>query len=174
MRTKRPQREQRGFVLLGVILVISMIVASVMLTLRGSADVLRQAAGIRSRELVGQALTHGLNAAIAQLETTDPTVLSDAAATATWDIFDNPTVGSGFLPAALTYPPTGPYAGKVNIRVGLRQGQHTEPPPGEDVRNSYGFIVELQLSADMNQTQNPAEERVSVGVQVPIEYSHAK
>ena len=34
--------------------------------------------------------------------------------------------------------------------------------------------VELQLSADMFQTPNPAEERVAVGVQVPAEFSHSK
>jgi type II secretory pathway pseudopilin PulG len=171
---RRHRQQQRGFILLGVILVISVIVASVMLTLRTSSDTLRQAAGVRSKELVSQALTHGLNAAIGELEGVDPIVFSDPIATATWDIFDNPTPGNGFVPAAMTFPPSGPFQNLVNVRVGLRQGQLTQPPPGEDVRTSYGFIVELQLSADMFQTPNPAEERVAVGVQVPAEFSHSK
>ena len=71
MRRRHRQHRQRGFILLGVILVISVIVASVMLTLRTSSETLRQAAGVRSRELVSQALTHGLNAAMVELEGVD-------------------------------------------------------------------------------------------------------
>lgn len=175
MRRRHRQHRQRGFILLGVILVISVIVASVMLTLRTSSETLRQAAGVRSRELVSQALTHGLNAAMVELEGVDPVVFSDPVATGTWDIFDNPMPGNGFVTGGVpNFPQSGPFNGLVNVRVGLRQGQLTQPPPGEDVRTSYGFIVELQLSADMFQTPNPAEERVAVGVQVPAEFSHSK
>lgn len=177
---RRPRADERGFVLLGVILVVAVIVATVTLSLQQSTSVLREAGGMRSAEMVSAALNHGLDAALGKLQRTDPASLITV--DAPWDIFSDDGLGVPWVEdpdwtavgAGALFPPTGPYAQEVEVRVGMRLGQLTQPPPGEDARNGYGYIAEIQLSARAAGFGREAEERVAVGVQVPHTRSYAK
>ncbi len=180
-RRRRRRPEQRGFVLLGVILVVAVIVATVTLSLEQSTSVLRQASGMRSAEMVSSALNHGLDAALGKLQRTDPASLIEAPA-GQWDLFDPAAPGAEWVLdedwAAVNgtrqFPATGPYAGEIDVLVGMRMGQLTQAPPGEDARSGYGYVVELQVSARAAGFGREAEERVAVGVQVPHTRSYAK
>ena len=173
-RTRRIKQSdlERGFVLLGVILITAVLVAAVTLSLRGSTDGLQESSRLRSNELANAALNHGLTRALDALASSDPVTLTDPAND--WDIFNRPATAVDFVPPDV-YPPAGmPFAGELNVRVGLTPGQRTAAPIGEDVRNSYGWVVEVQVSAQTTGFGNQAEERVAVGVQIPHEFSHSK
>lgn len=168
-RGRRPQ--ERGFVLIGIILMTAMMVAAVTVSLRGSADTLREASQMKNAEIAQAALSHGINMAMDKIQVTDPATYMDMAVN--YDIFDVPFLGAPWIPTQ-TYPPAGPYANEMNIRVGYRPGQRTSAPAGEDVRNSYGFVVEVQVSAEATRFGAEAEERIAMGLQVPHQYSYSK
>jgi type II secretory pathway pseudopilin PulG len=172
MRRRRPPRSERGFVLIAVLLVVVLMVATVVVTLREASDGLRAARLSRSRELVSAAVEHGVNRAMDRIQRMDPADLLQG----DWDIFDTATPPPGFVTDAdrpLPYPPDGPDAGALEVRVGLRPGQRTRAPVGEDVRDTYGHIVEIQISVRAAGFGDGAEERVAVGVRVPHVSSHA-
>jgi len=178
MKTRAHHGEEKGFILLGVIVIIAIITATVTLTLRQSTDGLQQAGGLRSAELTSTALEHGLDRALAQLQNTDVASLLTPPMNGTrsaWDIFDVENSGPGWLTAGrLPYPASGPYQNEIQVRVGLRMGQTTQAPPGENAVNGYGYVVELQLSAEMVGIGQAAEQQVAIGVQVPQANSYAK
>jgi type II secretory pathway pseudopilin PulG len=167
---------ERGFILLGVIVVIAALVGALTVTLRGSNEAMRNASSLRSRELVTQALQQGLDVGLVQLERTDPAWFQDVTVNNAWDLFDGPddTLNDDFVANGSTFPNSGPYANEVRLRVGARPTQRTQAPPGEDARNAYGQVIELQIAADMPASPQSAEERVAVGVQVPIQSSYSK
>jgi type II secretory pathway pseudopilin PulG len=169
MKTRRKKQEERGFVLVGVILVLAIIVAAVTMTLSSSTDTIREQNALRNGEIAQAALSHGLAVALEQLQQSDPVQLYEV----DYDIFDPDPGVQDFTPS-ISYPPNGPHAGEVTIRVGLAPLQRTQAPAGEDVRNTYGYVFEVQLSAEMTGFGSAAEERVSVGVQIPHDNSHSK
>jgi len=172
---RRTKKGERGFVLIAVMLIIIVMVATAAVTLREAGSNIKEAAHGRSRETVRSAMTHGLNVALDQLQLMDPARLADP--TQNWDIFGRPAPGVG-LPIdgrvqELSYPPRGDQQGTLTIRIGLRPGQRTRAPAGEDVRSSYGQIVEVQLGVSSNRVGGEAEERVAVGVRIPHQTSHS-
>jgi hypothetical protein len=169
---KRQRHERRGFVLIAVMLTVVVMVASVGLALKEVAAGFEESGGARSRELVMSAMQHGLNSALDELQVTDPAAI--AAGNVDWDIFACPSgrVCAGYI-LEMTYPPSGAYQGDMTVRVGLRQGQRTRAPAGEDVRGTYGHIVEVQLSVQIDTVGNQAEERAVVGVRLPHVESHS-
>lgn len=171
MRRTVPARRQRGFVLISVLLVLTVMVATVGVTLREAGAGLREVRSVKSRELVLAAMEHGVNDAMDRLQAMDPAALGDPRNN--WDIFDAAVPGQAFV-GPVPYPTTGDYAGAMQVRVGLRQGQRSRPPPGEDVRTTYGHIVEIQLSVRINSFGAEAEERAAVGLSVPQVSSHAQ
>ncbi|MCC7381223.1 MAG: hypothetical protein IT384_05300 [Deltaproteobacteria bacterium] len=171
-RRRRARRaEARGFVLIGIMLMVAMMVAAVTVSLRGSTDSLREASQMKNAEIAQAALTHGINMAMDKIQVTDPATYMDM--TLDFDIFDDPFLSAPWVPPE-TYPTAGPYANEMNIRVGYRPGQRTSAPAGEDVRNSYGFVVEVQVSAEATRFGAQAEERIAMGLQVPHQYSYSK
>jgi hypothetical protein len=169
MKRKRAA-EERGFVILTVLLVLVMMVAAVSITLKEAANSLQEASSARARGLVLGAMEHGLNQAMDQLQVTDPAVLADP--TTNWDIFGQNIVGNEFIPP-LQYPLQGELQNALQIRIGLRPGQRTRAPVGEDVRSTYGHVVEVQLSVRANTFGAGAEERTAVGVLIPHTASHS-
>jgi hypothetical protein len=181
----------RGFALLTVLLIIALVAATVSLALREATTGLAEAGTVKSAEIVYADLDRGITQAMQQISSIDPFTLVDPAIS--FDIFQTkvapnppfiappgpgctlPCTAVGVLAGNAT--PNTPFA--VPITVGLRPGQKTDPPPGEDVRTAYGYIVELQIQADIDTTQSgnqglaPAQERVSVGVRIPKVLSHS-
>ncbi|MCK6552204.1 hypothetical protein L6R52_40615 [Myxococcota bacterium] len=164
---KRASTGSRGFALLAVIIILAMVTTAVAISLDEAVGSIQNAGRIRSTELIKGGLDHGLSSALETLATDDPARLADAAND--WDIFDAPTpVGTREYVANQSYPDDGPFRGQYRVRVGLRPGQRARAPQGEDVRSSYGQIVEVQVSVEAaNDALPPAEERVSVGVLIP-------
>lgn len=168
-------RERRGFALFAVIILLAVVTAAVALSLDEAVDSIQSAGRVRTAEIIRGALDQGLTGAMQRLQQEDPATL----AAGSWDIFNGDT--QEFYPAGggtLSYPATGPYAGQYRVRVGLRVGQRTRPPEGEDVTASYGQIVEIQVSVDANGVNAgsnwPAEERVAVGVMLPRQAAQAQ
>lgn len=179
-RTRRclPRRRprSRGFALFMVVLILAITSAAVAVTLDESIANVRNLGTTRSRELIKSGLEHGLHLGITQVQQLDATTVADPAND--WDIFrlrqSVPVSDRRDFIGPLLYPPAGPYARQYRVRVGLRPGQRTRAPAGEDVRNAYGQVVELQIGVEANQPgMPPAEERISVGVLLPRSSSHA-
>jgi hypothetical protein len=179
---RRRKRGERGFALLVIVLIVALLAATVTLALREATSGLAAAGGAKSAELVYADLQSNLKGAITTIAMTDPLTLIGAQET--YDIFLTPPGSPITLNAPLAANsalPTGA-AGSlygIPVTVGLRPGQRTDPPPGEDVRTTYGYVVEVQLQADLDTTDArnggavPAQERVSVGVRIPQVQSHA-
>jgi hypothetical protein len=189
MRRKKRQSEargsRRGFALLVVVIIVALLAATVVLALREATSGLAAAGSAKSAELVYADLNGGLSQAINVLAQTDPITIVNPVQS--YDIFNDVTGGparpfkAGVALQPLNVAPTGTVNSLygIPITLGLKIGQKTEPPPGEDVRVNYGYIVEVQLQADIdsNDPRNggavPAQERVSVGVRVPMQQSHS-
>lgn len=174
----RVRRPQRGFALFAIIVLLALMTAAVALSLDEAVSSLQSAGGLRASEVVKSGLEFGLDTAMLEVQNKDVGTLANPPAA--WDIFDhaepaaaNPNPLLQFLPP-LNYPPTGPYAGQYRVRFGLRPGQRTRAPAGEDVNKAYGQIVELQLGIEaVGVGMPPVEERVSVGVLIPRRESYA-
>lgn len=172
---RRRVRQQRGFALFAVIILLAIVTAAVALSLDEAVDSIQSAGRVRTAEIVRGALDQGLTLAMQRLQQEDPATLAEG----DWDIFGVPAPPGTkeFIPV-MDYPPTGPYQGQYRVRVGLRPGQRTRPPEGEDVTASYGQIVEIQVSVDANGVNGgsnwPAEERVAVGVMLPRQAAQAQ
>lgn len=169
MRTlPRKRRSQRGFALLTVILLLAVVSAVVATSLEESADTIRAAGIARRAETVRTGLEHGMHLGMAHVRTLDAGTLVDPAND--WDIFNG---GAGDFVGPVLYPPAGPEAGRFEVRVGLRPTQRGRAPAGEDVRTSYGQIVEMQVAVH-EATHLENQKRVSVGVLIPRRQSHAQ
>lgn len=171
-----PRRRKGGFALFVVVMLLGIVSAALAVTLDGSAESIRSAGLARGRELTKSGLEHGLHLGVTQLQQFDAGFLSNPVND--WDLFD-PTgpvpvsAGRDFI-GPLLYPPAGRFANMYRVRVGVRPGQRTRAPAGEDVRSAYGQTVELQIGVEANQPgMPPAEERISVGVLMPRRSSHA-
>jgi hypothetical protein len=173
MRAKK--NGQSGFALFTVIVLLAVVTAAVALSLDEAVSSIQSAGRTRASELIRAGLDHGLNVALNQLQQEDPASIADPAND--WDIFRYPSPGLSYFPD-LPYPSTGEYQNNFRVRVGIRPGQRTRAPEGEDVTKSYGQIVEVQISVDTNGTSGaglpPAEERVAVGVLIPRSSAHAQ
>lgn len=168
----RRRKGQRGFALIVVLILLALLAATVTLALRDASTSLAETARSKSSEIVYADLSRGLSDAMAQVESIDPVALIDP--NNRYDLFKNPPDPA--FPVVLSAAnAAGTYA--VPITVGLRPGQRTQPPPGEDVRTSYGYVIEIQLQADVDTAAAPglapAQERVSVGVRLPGVLSHS-
>ncbi len=175
MQRRRVHRKDRGgFVMVVVLILLAVMVASVGVALKEASSGLREAGTMRSQESVHAALEHGLVQAMDRLQTVDPIVLANP--TNNWDIFDRRRPvgnGSNEFVGPFAYPPPPDPNPTMEVRVGLRPGQRTRPPAGEDVVSTYGFIVEVQLAARASALGGAAEERAAIGVRVPHVVSHS-
>jgi hypothetical protein len=160
-------RSSRGFVLLVVLLIVAMLTSVVAMTLREASLGFREASRAKTSEVFHAVAQEGLETALGKLEGLDPASLE----TASYDIF---TPGSPDPPFLSFTTVSGGFPFVVN--VGVLRGQRTEPDPGEDVKNSYGVTLELQIQVAYNPAlyfASQQEERVVVGVRMPQQYSHA-
>lgn len=168
---RRAGRQERGFVLLFVMVVLIAMLSLGMVVLRETGERMKQGASARAQASVSSALMHGLDQAINEIRTRDPSAI----AAGDWDIFEDP-MNPDFV-GPLVFP-TVPVPGQeqVDVRVGLRIVARTRPPPGEDVKSSYGYVAEVLLgvqTAPGGILTNSSEERVAVGLQVPHAHSHS-
>jgi hypothetical protein len=181
MRTKK----NSGFALFAVIILLALITAAVALSLDEAVASIQAAGRVRVAEMIKGGLDHGLDRAMDWLQAQDSAdVAPDPTQPQPNDIFGNPGAAEidadndGTPGITQDYPPTGDYANTFRVRVGMRAGQRTRAPEGEDVTKAYGQIVELQLSVDTTGASGgllpPAEERVSVGVLIPRASAHAQ
>ncbi len=177
-RPSRPRRRgKRGFALLLVIILTTLVSAAVAVTLEESVDNIRSAGLARSRELLSAGVEHGLNLGVLEASRLDPARIAEGSVA--WDIFERDRLapaGTDDWIGPLAYPPEGEHQGLYRVRLGLRPAQRTRAPAGEDVRSAHGQVLEVQVGVDTSPDRPsmvPAEERVSVGVLIPRRASHA-
>ncbi len=173
MRCTR-RRGQRGFGLFAVILLLAVMTSAVALSFDDAVSSLQSAGGVRASEVIKGALDHGVSAALLRLQREDVATLIDSPVD--WNLFGGPVPESASREFAgpFDYPATGPQAGQFRVRIGLRPGQRARAPAGEDLRTAYGQVVEVQVAvAARGVGLPPAEERVTLGVLVPRQQSHA-
>ena len=170
---KKTRPNNRGFALLAVVILLALMTAAVALTLDEAVASLQDAGHVRTAEMIRASMDLGLGQAIAQVQQEDVVRIVDP--TLTWDLFDRPSpVGSQEYLGPFAYPTSGPYQGHYRVRIGLRPGQRTRAPVGEDVKSSYGQIVEIQIGVEAVGIGMPsAEQRVSVGLLIPRKRSGA-
>ncbi len=186
MKSRRPhpkpgsRRGDRGFALFAVIILMAVMTAAVALALDDAVTSVRNSSGIRASEMIKSGLDRGVNVAMLSLQDSDPTGLLDDPAQ--YDLFAGATPQTGATelidplgaPLSFPYPDQGPYANQYTVRVGLRPGQRTRAPTGENVNKAFGQIFEIQVGvAATGNAVPPAEQRVSVGVLIPRRISHA-
>jgi hypothetical protein len=149
MMHRADPRGRRGFAMLVVMFLLTMLALVVTMAIEQMQNGLREGGSLRAKELTTTALETALDQAMGTIETIDPYKLSDPNNYINWDIFNgpHPSPANDFVPSLPAYPPVGPYAGTIEVRVGLRKGQRTRPPEGEDATNAYGQVFEVQLSA---------------------------
>lgn len=167
--TSRRRERQRGLALLQTMLVITFVMMTMLITVRQSSEALREGAAARKQMLIQGAIEHGVDHAIDRLQQLDPARLA-AIPPGHFDIFDTAAWVEDFVVGVPNYPPTGDFANQITVRVGLRPGQRTLPPPGEDVASAFGIIVDVQVlvtAPDGMFGSGIAEERVVVGLRVP-------
>lgn len=187
-RARRPivSGAERGFTLIAVLLILAVLLGGLLAVLHDAGIGMREFGSARSKEMVAGAMEYGLSEAMDVLQTTDPTQLIDMLGDPTQDrdiftswgnnsfICRNPAVLCTSR-ASYPYPPPGsgsPYAGELAVRVGLKLGQRTRAPAGEDVNSAYGYIVEVELAVSRANSPADAAERTTVGVRIPHVYSH--
>lgn len=187
---KRRRQRQRGFSLLAVIIILAVLVGGLLAILHDAGAGMKQYSVARSRELVNGAMEFGLKEAMTALQRVDPSVLiagsRNGIGNGDWDIFANWGAARSFVcgdagplcnPATpqrqMIYPPSGPNQGELTIRVGMRLGQRTQPPAGEDVNGAYGYVVEILIAVSKNGDPSVAGERAIYAVRVPHVVSHS-
>ncbi|MBK6686998.1 MAG: hypothetical protein IPG45_21200 [Deltaproteobacteria bacterium] len=169
-RRRSGHRHRRGFALIAVIILVALMTTAVALVNEQVVSSLSGAGTVKASEMLKGALETGLDQAIDQALVRDVVQLAEQ----DYDIFNGAVpiaAGRDFVPA-FGYPNSGPYQGAFQVRIGLRPGQRTRPPAGEDVRKAYGQIVELQVSVQAVGTTPPAEERAAVGILIPRVHSN--
>lgn len=182
----RMQRQRRGFTLVAVMIVLTVLAVTLSVTLKRSAQGLAEASRARTKELVLAAIDHGLGLALDRLqvmEATETSQLMDR-----FDYFEQPAasgVKPGYLGAPFAgpvlYPPAGMYANAMQVTVGVVTGQKTLAPEGEDASKSFGVVMDVQIEVTLNpagtifQTNQGEvmEQRAIIGVQIPHVVSHA-
>jgi hypothetical protein len=184
---RRGRKSARGFSLLAVIIILAVLVGGLLAILHDAGAGMKQYGVARSRELVNGAMEFGLKEAMQALQRIDPTVLVTSSANGlpggTWDIFTDWSRASfvcgppgpicGTPNAQMGYPPNGPNQNELLVRVGLRLGQRTQPPAGEDVNSSYGYIVEVLIAVSKAGDVPDAAERAVYAVRIPHVVSHS-
>lgn len=179
-RKHRARSGQRGFALFAIIILMAIMTAAVALALDDAVVAVRNAGGVRASEMIKSGLDHGVNLAIVELQNADPSAFLDFPDQ--YDLFAGPTSATNATemvdqmgnPMSFQYPADGPHRDQYLVRIGLRPGQRTRAPSGQDVNKAYGQIFEIQVGvAATGGGVPPAEERVSVGVLLPRRISHA-
>ena len=174
------RRDQRGFALFAVVILVAVMTAAVALALDDAVVAVRNSGSVRAAEMIKSGLDRGVNVAMLQLQDADPSSLVDLPTQ--YDLFAGAVTQTGATempdglgnPLTFLYPDAGPYAGQYTVRIGLRPTQRTRAPSGENVNNSFGQIFEIQVGVAATGTGvPPAEQRVSVGVLIPRRISHA-
>jgi hypothetical protein len=168
------RRRPRGFALFAIIILLALMTSAVAVSLDETVANIQSAGGVRASEMIRAGLDFGMDLAMLEIQRSDVGTLANPPPQ--WDIFSQaePSGGAIQFLAPVVYPPAGPYAGQYRVRFGLRPGQRTRAPAGEDVNSSYGQIVELQLGIEaIGAGIPPVEERVTVGVLIPRRDSHA-
>lgn len=183
------RKQRRGFSLLAVIVILAVLTGGLLAILHDAGVGLRQFGTARSRELIAGAMEFGVNEAMQAIQRMDPEVLIRSAADPAtpegrWNIFDtwgndSFVCGDGNFPCAsgtqaMLYPPTGPNANELSVRVGLALGQRTQAPAGEDVNTAYGYVLEIQIAVSKAGTNPDAAERSIHAIRVPNVVSHAQ
>src|SRR5262245_42906223 len=117
---------ERGFALLGTVLIVAVMVAAVSIAVRGSADGLAQNANLRQAELAHAAIDEGYAQVMNNLQALDvESVLTDPVND--WDIFKS-AAAVDFL--NVQYPPVSAqqhaYEQEFTIHAGLTLGQRTQ------------------------------------------------
>jgi len=182
----RRRRAQKGFSLLAVIIILAVLVGGLLAILHDAGAGLKQFGVARSRELVSGAMEYGLKEAMQSLQRIDPEAPINSAGSptgGTWDIFQDWTHASFVCgdagpicatpSAQMPYPPSGPNANELLVRVGLKLGQRTQPPAGEDVNSAYGYIVEVEIAVSKAGNIPDAAERAVYAVRIPHVVSHS-
>jgi hypothetical protein len=176
MRTKK----NSGFALFAVIVLLALITAAVALSLDEAVASIQAAGRARMAETIKAGLDNGLDQAIEWVQEQDTASLAtDPLVVQPNDIFAGQPEIPDFA-GGIAYPQTvgDDFERAFLVRVGMRAGQRTRPPEGEDVTKAYGQIVEIQLSIDTSGPNGghlpPAEERVSVGLLIPRASAHAQ
>ena len=169
---RRRNKDQEGFVLLFVLVLLIAMLSLGMVVLRETGERVKEGAAMRNQASVGSALHAGLDSAVHEIRNLDPAQLANTH----WDIFQPGSDAPNFVPP-VSYP-ENPTSGQdvVEVRVGFRTVARTRPPPGEDVRHTHGYLAEVLLSVENTRSgllQTGAEERVAVGVQIPHRRSHS-
>lgn len=183
-KRRRRRGSQSGFALLVVVILLALMTAATALALDNAVASMRTHAGDQASEIIQSALDYGVAQAVAQVKQDDVELLINPAAhpnltlgAADFDIFsvDRSVTHSPYI-AVPAYPPApSPYAGLYNVRVGIRSAQRGRAPAGEDVRGSYGQVLELQVEVQANGAGvPPAEDRLSLGIMVPRRVANAK
>ncbi len=177
-RSKSPR--SRGFALFAVIILMALMTAAVALALDDAVVAVRNSGGVRASEMIQSGLDRGVNLAMLAVQQSDPTSFLDFPDQ--FDLFAGPMNSTGAselldvggMALRFAYPDHGPYQGQYRVRIGLRPGQRTRAPTGENVNSSFGQVFEIQVEVAATGTGvPPAEQRVSVGVLVPRRVSHA-
>ena len=176
-KRRKTARQQRGFALIAVVILMALMTAAVAVALDDAVVAVRNGGSIRSTEIIKSGLDRGVNLAILALQDSDPSYW--LAAPDQHDLFSNPGATPVDVPGVgqlnFTYPDNGPYANQYRVVVGLRPRQRTRAPVGNNVNKGFGQIFEIQVgvSSEANSSVPPAEQRVTVGVLVPRQVSHA-
>lgn len=172
--------ESRGFALFAVIILMALMTAAVALALDDAVVAVRNSGGVRASEMIQSGLDRGVNLAMLAVQQADPTSFLDFPDQ--FDLFAGPMndtgaselLDGGGTPLRFAYPDNGPYKDQYTVRIGLRPGQRTRAPTGENVNSAFGQVFEIQVEvAATGSGVPPAEQRVSVGVLVPRRVSHA-
>lgn len=168
---RKTKKNQEGFVLLFVLVLLIAMLSLGMVVLRETGERIKEGAAIRNQASVGSALHTGLDEAVNEIRKMDPAQMAQMQ----WDIFADPDAPE--LVPTIAYP-KNPTSGQdvVEVKVGFRTIARTRPPPGEDVRHTHGYLAEVLLSVENTRSglgRTGAEERVAVGVQVPHRRSHS-
>lgn len=164
--------QERGFALFAVVVMLLLMSAAVAIALDGALSSLQASSGARVAETVRGGLGAGLDQAIIQISQTD--AVEFRSPQAAWDM-DDPAF-AGFV-GQFTYPPNATWTvpQQYSVRIGATPVQTTRSPPGEDVTNSYGAVIEVQIEVEVDSGANPAAtpngQRVNVGVVVPRQRS---
>ncbi|MBI2374654.1 MAG: hypothetical protein HYV07_11720 [Deltaproteobacteria bacterium] len=166
---RHTQKDTGGFVLLGVLLVLVLLVTSLLVTLRESGQSLREAGQAKYAELMDAAVAHATQRVIDEFQITD---VETMASLGTHNIFE---VATDTAYRTYTYPPAGtPYAGEFQVQWGFKRGQRSRAPSGEDSAGSFGFVFEVQIQVRSTGASGAErvglEQRSTIGIRMPGSY----
>ncbi|MEQ9498720.1 MAG: hypothetical protein RIT81_17715 [Deltaproteobacteria bacterium] len=166
---RRPRDTQRGYALLAVFVLLAVASIAAVTAANDSLEAAGSLRGARTHTASGGALDHGVALGLAALARED---LAEVVSDGQFELFGRP-IPAGSELATARYPDSGPEAGMYQVRVGMRRGQRARAAPGEDLTQSYGQVVILQVGVEADVAPMlPVERQVEVGVVIPRTVSH--